>query len=52
MKDYIVDILNSISILEEVASYYQDEVDDNYVNILEEVLEVSDKEYRKLSKLL
>ena len=47
MKDYIIDILNSIALLEEITSYYQDEIEDNYVNILEEVLEVSDKEYKR-----
>lgn len=48
MKDYIIDILNSIALLEEITSYYQDEIEDNYVNILEEVLEVSDKEYKRI----
>jgi hypothetical protein len=33
MKDYIIDILNSIALLEEITSYYQDEIEDNYVNI-------------------
>lgn len=48
MKDYIIDILNSIAFLEEITSYYQDEIEEIYVNLLEEVLEVSDKEYKRL----
>lgn len=48
MKDYIINILNSIALLEEITSYYQDEIEETYVNLLEEVLEVSDKEYKRL----
>jgi hypothetical protein len=32
-----INILNSIALLEEITSYYQDEIEENYVNLLEEV---------------
>ena len=39
MKDYIIDILNSIALLEEITSYYQDEIEEIYVILLELVTE-------------